>query len=146
MIYDKFAKKYDDVFAPFESRFLSKLAQRNCFAYLPVNSHILEIGAGTGANFQFYPPLKKPSPVKFRLKCSKWRKKKPIYETCSNRRRNFAVSANSFDAAFATLVFCSIAKTENAFRELMRVVKPNGKIILLEHVRPKIYSVIYLIF
>jgi SAM-dependent methyltransferase len=45
-------------------------------------------------------------------------------------------AANTFDAAFATLVFCSIPKPENAFRELRRVVKPNGKIVLLEHVRP----------
>ena len=42
-----------------------------------------------------------------------------------------------FDAAFATLVFCSIPKPENAFAELKRIVKPNGKIILLEHVRPQ---------
>ena len=43
---------------------------------------------------------------------------------------------NVFDAAFATLVFCSIPKPEAAFRELQRVIRPGGKIILLEHVRP----------
>jgi SAM-dependent methyltransferase len=47
----------------------------------------------------------------------------------------FAV--NSFDAALATLVFCSIPKPENAFAELRRVVKNQGVIVLLEHVRPK---------
>jgi ubiquinone/menaquinone biosynthesis C-methylase UbiE len=43
---------------------------------------------------------------------------------------------NAFDAAFATLVFCSIPNPQNAFNELQRVVKPDGKIVLLEHVRP----------
>lgn len=43
---------------------------------------------------------------------------------------------NSFDAAFATLVFCSLASPRNAFIELSRVVRPDGTIILLEHVRP----------
>jgi ubiquinone/menaquinone biosynthesis C-methylase UbiE len=46
-------------------------------------------------------------------------------------------AANSFDAAFATLVFCAIPNPEKAFAELKRAVKKNGKIILLEHVRPK---------
>ncbi len=43
---------------------------------------------------------------------------------------------NVFDAAFATLVFCSVPQPAIAFRELQRVVKPGGRIILLEHVRP----------
>ena len=43
---------------------------------------------------------------------------------------------NSFDAAFATLVFCSLASPTAAFSELRRVVKSGGTVILLEHVRP----------
>ncbi len=45
-------------------------------------------------------------------------------------------SDESFDAAFATLVFCSISKPEDAFAELVRVLKANDRIVLLEHVRP----------
>lgn len=44
---------------------------------------------------------------------------------------------NYFDAAFASLVFCSVASPEKAFAELIRTLKPGGKIVLLEHVRPK---------
>ena len=43
---------------------------------------------------------------------------------------------NEFDAAFATLVFCSIPDPRLAFAELKRVLQPNGRIVLLEHVRP----------
>jgi len=43
----------------------------------------------------------------------------------------------SFDAAFATLVFCSVVSPRRAFNELRRVVKPAGTILLLEHVRPQ---------
>lgn len=42
----------------------------------------------------------------------------------------------SFDAACATLVFCSVASPAAAFAELRRVVRPGGTIVLLEHVRP----------
>ena len=43
---------------------------------------------------------------------------------------------NSFDAAFATLVFCSLSRPNDAFNEMRRVVKPGGTVLLLEHVRP----------
>jgi ubiquinone/menaquinone biosynthesis C-methylase UbiE len=43
---------------------------------------------------------------------------------------------DTFDAAFATLVFCSLAQPAAAFAELRRVVKSGGTVILLEHVRP----------
>jgi ubiquinone/menaquinone biosynthesis C-methylase UbiE len=43
---------------------------------------------------------------------------------------------NSFDAAAGTLVFCSIPELDLAFAELRRVVRPGGRVVLLEHVRP----------
>jgi ubiquinone/menaquinone biosynthesis C-methylase UbiE len=42
----------------------------------------------------------------------------------------------SFDAAFATLVFCSVTSQPEAFAELRRVVRPGGIVVLVEHVRP----------
>jgi ubiquinone/menaquinone biosynthesis C-methylase UbiE len=43
---------------------------------------------------------------------------------------------NTFDAAFATLVFCSVSSPDIALRELRRVVCTGGTVALLEHVRP----------
>jgi ubiquinone/menaquinone biosynthesis C-methylase UbiE len=37
----------------------------------------------------------------------------------------------------ATAVFCSVADPVAGLRELGRVTKPNGRILLLEHVRPQ---------
>jgi ubiquinone/menaquinone biosynthesis C-methylase UbiE len=42
---------------------------------------------------------------------------------------------NSFDTAVATFVFCSVPDPVLGLRELRRVVKPGGQILLLEHVR-----------
>ena len=42
---------------------------------------------------------------------------------------------NTFDAAVATFVFCSVPDPVLGLRELSRVVKSEGKIILLDHVR-----------
>jgi len=136
MIYDKFAKGYDKAFAPFEKRFLSKW-RAETLSYLPEHSKILEIGAGTGANFQFYPASKCAVASEISIKMLEFaRDKTGEVRLVQAAAEVLPFAANSFDAAFATLVFCSIPKPENAFAELQRVVKPNGRIVLLEHVRP----------
>lgn len=136
MIYDKFAANYDKILAPFERRFLARW-RRETLSQLPENGRILEIGAGTGANFQFYPPYKQAVAGEISVEMLKLAKEKTDFiELVQIDAQILAFAENSFDAAFATLVFCSIPNPENAFTELRRVVKPNGRIVLLEHVRP----------
>ncbi len=43
----------------------------------------------------------------------------------------------SFDTAVATCVFCSVPDPVAGLRELRRVVRPEGRVLLLEHVRPR---------
>jgi ubiquinone/menaquinone biosynthesis C-methylase UbiE len=43
----------------------------------------------------------------------------------------------SFDTVTATCVFCSVADPVAGLREMSRVLKPDGSILLLEHVRPE---------
>jgi len=42
---------------------------------------------------------------------------------------------DSFDTAVATFVFCSVPDPQRGLRELGRVVRPEGHILLLDHVR-----------
>lgn len=44
---------------------------------------------------------------------------------------------HSFDTAAASFVFCSVADPVQGLRELGRVVRPEGRFLLLEHVRPR---------
>jgi phosphatidylethanolamine/phosphatidyl-N-methylethanolamine N-methyltransferase len=137
-IYDRLASRYDRAIAPLEKRFLSRLRAR-ALASLPENSSILEIGAGTGLNFPFYP--RGAHGVASELSCEMLKlarlKDHPagvhLVQTSAER---LPFRDESFDAALATLVFCSIASPETAFNELRRVVRPGGRIVLLEHVRP----------
>ncbi len=137
MIYDKFAKGYDKVFAPFERRFLSNW-RKETLSYLPENARILEIGAGTGANFRFYPQCESAAASEISYKMLEFAKGKTEFiELVQADAETLPFAANTFDAAFATLVFCSIPNPQKAFDEIKRVVKQNGKFVLLEHIRPK---------
>ncbi|MGI8640630.1 MAG: class I SAM-dependent methyltransferase [Pyrinomonadaceae bacterium] len=137
MLYNHFAKSYDKAFAPFEKRFLTDW-RKETLSYLPENSRILEVGAGTGANFCFYPRCQHAIASEISFEMLEFAKEKTdIIKLVQADAEILPFVENSFDAAFATLVFCSIPNPDNAFRELQRVVKQSGKIILLEHIRPK---------
>lgn len=137
MIYDRFAKGYDRAFAPFEKRFLSEW-RAETLSRLPENSRILEIGAGTGANFEFYPLCRHAVASEIsRPMLELAVPKTDFIELVEADAETLPFAANYFDAALATLVFCSIPKPENAFGELQRVVRRGGRIVLLEHVRPQ---------
>ena len=137
-IYDRVAGRYDRAIAPLEKRFLQRL-RAQALSLLPTNGRILEVGAGTGLNFPFYPPGARG--VASELSCEMLKlarvKNHPagiaLVQTSAER---LPFQDASFDAAFATLVFCSIASPQDAFSELRRVVRPGGQIVLLEHVRP----------
>jgi ubiquinone/menaquinone biosynthesis C-methylase UbiE len=135
-IYDKFAARYDRAFAPLERLGLTDY-RKETLSLLPENASILELGAGTGANFEFYPASLRAVSTEISSKM--------IEKAAPKAQTNILVNADAqflpfgereFDAAFATLVFCSIPNPELAFAELRRVVKRGGKVVLLEHVRP----------
>ncbi|HUS12407.1 MAG TPA: methyltransferase domain-containing protein [Pyrinomonadaceae bacterium] len=136
--YDEVAPHYDKAMRPFDRWFLARLRAAT-FRYLPEGARILEIGAGTGLNFVFYPHdtigvATEPSSGMLDVAKGKERPERvKLVQTCAEY---LPFHANCFDAAFATLVFCSVAQPEAAFSELRRVVKPGGTVLLLEHVRP----------
>jgi ubiquinone/menaquinone biosynthesis C-methylase UbiE len=138
-VYDEIAPHYDRGIRHFERWFLSGL-RRKLLAQLPADSSILELGAGTGLNFGYYPPrvhgaASEPSTEMLRIASTKL---KPdgvcLVQSCAEQ---LPFRNGVFDAAFATLVFCSVTSPEQAFAEIRRVVKPGGTVLLLEHVRPK---------
>jgi ubiquinone/menaquinone biosynthesis C-methylase UbiE len=136
--YDDLAPQYDKAMRPLERWFLARL-RANTLRYLPAGARVLELGAGTGLNFAFYPTntvgvASEPSSGMLAVAS---KKEKPnrvrLIQSCAEQ---LPFKNNSFDAAFATLVFCSLARPAQAFSELRRVVKSGGTVILLEHVRP----------
>ena len=136
--YDRLAPHYDSRIAPLERKFLERL-RREAIDALPAGGRVLELGAGTGLNFQFYHPhshgvATEPSTQMLRIAAPK---EKPqglcLVQSCGEQ---LPFADGSFDSALATLVLCSVKSPELVFGELRRVVKTGGHISLLEHVRP----------
>ena len=135
-IYDKLARFYDAAFSPFEKRFLNRW-RAETISLLPNDGTILEIGCGTGANFELYPTNCDAVSSELSIKMLEFASKKLVgNKLVQANAESLPFEANSFDAAFATLVFCSIPDPAKAFVELRRVLKPKANLILLEHVRP----------
>ena len=100
---------------------------------------VLELGSGTGVNFPFYRDVTvtavEPSP--FMVARSLKRKEEsgvPI-EVVQAGAEQLPFADNTFDTVVATLVFCTIPNTEAAMEEIKRVCKPNGRILMFEHVK-----------
>lgn len=137
-VYDKLAGGYERVFAPFERRFLSRW-RREVTGQLPDGARILEIGAGTGLNFPYYPNCKHAvaGEIAGRMLEIAAQKEAANIHLVQTDAETLPFTTNSFDAAFATLVFCSVGNPQKAFAELQRVVTDKGRVVLLEHVRPQ---------
>jgi ubiquinone/menaquinone biosynthesis C-methylase UbiE len=136
--YDQIAPRYDKAMAPLERWFIARLRAKT-LSYLPEGARVLELGAGTGLNFVFYPKGSEgvaTEPSREMLRMASEKKRPDSVRLVQSCAEHLPFKDNSFDAAFATLVFCSLASPDQAFDELRRVVKSGGLVLLLEHVRP----------
>jgi len=138
-IYDRVAAHYDRFMRPLERRVLGRL-RADLVARLPAGGRLLEVGAGTGANFPFYPRGAEGvgvEPSREMISLAAVREGRPAgLRLVRAEAERLPFAGASFDAALATLVFCSVASPEAGFAELRRVLRPGGRLLLLEHVRP----------
>jgi ubiquinone/menaquinone biosynthesis C-methylase UbiE len=102
---------------------------------------ILEVGVGTGKNFDFYPVGKPMTAIDFSpgmlSRAKRKAERKGIRVNLLEMDvQNLQFGDQSFNAVLATFVFCSVPDPVKGLEEIKRVCKRGGRIILLEHVRP----------
>lgn len=105
------------------------------------HGRVVEIGAGTGLNMDHYSAavdellLTEPEPG--------------MRQALSRRRERLASTARivdasaeqlpmadaSVDTVVATLVLCTVDDPERALREIARILRPDGHLLFIEHVR-----------
>jgi ubiquinone/menaquinone biosynthesis C-methylase UbiE len=104
-----------------------------------VKGEVLEIGFGTGLNLSYYPKgLEKLVTIDSNAGANKLAKKRIQSSsiTVDNQVLNgesLPMLDNTFDSVVSTFTLCSIAKIEQALKEVYRVLKPGGQFFFLEH-------------
>jgi ubiquinone/menaquinone biosynthesis C-methylase UbiE len=132
-----FPKWYDFFMGPLERRKFKRVRQD---LLKSATGKVLEIGSGTGINFPLYKNVDRviaiePSQPMIQQSMSKLDSAMVPIEMVNASAERLPFEDHTFDTVVATLVFCTIPNVEEAINELKRVCKPNGKILLFEHVK-----------
>jgi ubiquinone/menaquinone biosynthesis C-methylase UbiE len=135
--YKRMAPIYDAMEFLIERRF--KPWRRKLWSLVPAGQ-VLEVGVGTGKNMPYYPDDARVTAVDLsdrmlaqaRARAVREKVDVELQEMDAQRLR---FEDNRFDAALATFVFCSVPDPVRGLTELGRVVRPEGRILLLDHVR-----------
>lgn len=105
------------------------------------HGRVLEIGAGTGLNLRHYSDavtqltLSEPEPAmlaKARKAADGHRLKPPVVQAPAEQ---LPVEDNSVDCVVSTLVLCTVDVPAMTLDEIRRVLRPGGKLLLIEHVQ-----------
>ena len=135
--YDRISKIYDLLEQPMELAAMKKWRREVTEA---LEGKVLEVGVGTGKNIPHYPEGVDITAIDFSEKMLAKAREKAGRQKKNPRlilmdAQDMSFEDNTFDMVFTTCVFCSVPDPIEGLKEIKRVCKPGGKIIMLEHVR-----------
>lgn len=138
-VYDRVARFYDLMEAPMD--WMGGTERRRRVLSRAVGD-VLEIGVGTGINFEHYPPDVRLHGIDIseQMLQRARRRAERVGQSVTLERADVEALPyvdSSFDTVTATCVFCSVGDPVRGLEEVRRVVRPQGRVLLMEHVRPE---------
>ena len=128
-IYTKVQRKHDEHVADRKRELLARLS-----------GTVLEIGPGTGVNFQYLPRAVtrwigiEPNPHMHAELREVGARHDVATEFRTVSTEGMAVDDASVDAVLSTLVLCSVPDPSAVLRDVRRILVPGGRFVFLEHV------------
>jgi SAM-dependent methyltransferase len=106
-----------------------------------LTGRVLEVGAGTGTNFEHYPEtvrqvvaVEPESRLAARARAAAQHAHVPIVVLGETVENMGSAGAEPFDAVVCSLVLCSVADPDTVLRQLYSRMAPGGELRYLEHV------------
>lgn len=137
-VYHRLSPIYDLVFgAPLQP---GRVAAIRRMAISP-GDHVLEVGAGTGLNFPLYPrgcqvtAIDLSGPMLERARTRIDRDGLRHIELVEQDAARMSFASDVFDAVYAPYVMSAVADPIRVAREMRRVCRPGGRIVILNHFR-----------
>lgn len=101
---------------------------------------VLEVGVGTGKNIPHWPAEAEITAIDLSPRMLTRARRRSTERGTEARLEamdveQLSLDEGSFDVAVATFVFCSVAHPEAGLHEIRRVLRPRGRLLLLEHQR-----------
>jgi SAM-dependent methyltransferase len=102
---------------------------------------VVEIGAGTGLNVAHYPDgiaelmLTEPDAAMRRRLARRLQRHGRVARIVDAPAERLPLADASVDTVVSTLVLCTVTDPERTLREIARVLRPDGQLLFIEHVR-----------
>lgn len=128
--------RYDSLMTRLERRYFPGTRRWICSR---ASGKTLEVAVGTGLNLLHYPPGldlhgvdQEPDALAVAAQRSDERKLGMILKSADARRLPYADHA--FDTVVCTFALCEVPKVDPVLREFARVLRPEGQLLLADHV------------
>jgi len=102
------------------------------------SGRVLEVGCGTGLMLAMYPPGTQVVGLEpNRPSLDRAARRAPTASLLCASVEGLPFADASFDTVVSGLVFCSVPDAERGLAEIRRVLRPDGRLLMLEHVHAR---------